>query len=296
MVLQINPAKVLLWRNPNELQIGPGQSALRLSNLTPGQQRLLNLLYRGVADDFFHEVATAVGADDSENLLEQLRPELLSQAGYQTTLSPEFIERSFAEICRAQSSFAVDGRAVLQVRQQGRIFVQGRSQTAQLITRALEEAAVGRLISDTDFEGNKNRIDFGILISQNAVCPSDYSPLLSRGISHVSIVFDSDGVTVSPVISSSKSPCLSCFHENLIELDSSWPAVASQLLFSKQEFDDSTTRLFAASIACQRALQQLDQPWAQHEASQMGYRLNLGTGQISEFDWQFNRNCLCRID
>lgn len=296
MVLQINPAKVLLWRSANELQIGPGRQALRLSNLSSGQQRLLNLLYRGIADDFFNEVAEAVGAEDSQSLLEQVKPNLLSQAGFQTNLSPEFIERSFAEICRAQASFAVDGKAVLQMRQLGCIYVQGNSQTADLICQALTEAGVGRLISDSSFESYKDQIDFGILIGQNAVSPADYSPLLRRNINHVSIVFDNDGVQVSPVISNSKSPCLSCFHENLSEQDSTWPAMASQLLFSKQSFDDATARLFAASIACQRALQQLDQSWAQNEVSQMGYRLNVGSGQISEFNWQFNRSCLCRIN
>lgn len=294
MVLQINPSQMALWRKPNELQLGIGSSALRLQKLSQGQQRLINLLYRGIPDDYFDEAAAAVGAENAGEILEAVKPNLLGMAGFQTRLSAEFIEKSFAEICRAQASFAVEGSAVLEMRQLSRVFVQGESTTSALISESLKNAAVAKVLVDSISAEEIEQIDFAILISNNAVSPADYSRFMNRAIAHISIVFDSVGVSVSPVIENSKTPCLTCFHENQTDVDSLWPTIATQMLFSKLEFDDSTARLFAASLACQRALQHIDAALAREPISEVGYRLNIATGAITEFEWPFNSNCLCR--
>ena len=117
------------------------------------------------------------------------------------------------------------------------------------------------------------------------------------GVAHLSVVFDAEGVTISPVIEVAKSPCLSCFHENQTAADTAWPAIASQLLFSKQDFDDSVAALFAAAIACQRVLQFVDRAAGFDSSSidSTGYRLSIGSGQVSEIQWQFSAACACRI-
>lgn len=295
MVLQINPSQMPLWRKPDELQLGAGSGAVRLKKLSQGQQRLMNLLYRGIPDEYFEEAAVAVGAENAGELLEIVAPELLGMAGFQTRLSAEFIEKSFAEICRAQASFAIEGSAVLEMRQASRIYVQGQSPTSALIFESLTSAGVGKIEFEPLPEPDGDQIDFAILISQNTVSPADYSRFMNRAIPHISVVFDSTGVSVSPVIENSKTPCLTCYHENLSDADSQWPALATQLLFSKFQFDDSTARLFAASLACQRALQQIDRPIAKEPVGKSGYRLNIATGVITEFEWRFNTTCLCRV-
>lgn len=295
MVLQINPSQMALWRKPDELQLGVGSNAIRLKKLSQGQQRLMNLLYRGIPDEYFEEAAEAVGAENATELLEAVAPDLLGKAGFQTRLSAEFIEKSFAEICRAQASFAIEGSAVLEMRQVSRIYVQGQSSTSALISDSLSSAGVGNIVDESNAKEVDDEIDFAILIGQNTVSPADYSRFMNRAIAHISIVFDAAGVSVSPVIENSKTPCLTCYHENLSDEDSQWPTLATQLLFSKLAFDDSTARLFAASLACQRALQQIDTPLAKEPASKVGYRLNVATGAITEFEWQFNASCLCRV-
>ncbi|CAB4690707.1 unannotated protein [freshwater metagenome] len=136
-----------------------------------------------------------------------------------------------------------------------------------------------------------------MLLSNNAVAPRDYAKWMVDGVAHLSVVFDAEGVTISPVIEVAKSPCLSCFHENQTAADASWPAIASQLLFSKQDFDDSVAALFAAAIACQRVLQFVDRAAGFDSSSidNSGYRLSIGSGQVSEIQWQFSAACACRI-
>jgi hypothetical protein len=236
-----------------------------------------------------------VGAENAGGLLAAVSPHLLEKAGHQTQLSAEFIEKRFAEICRAQASFAIEGSAVLEMRQLGRVFIQGPSQTSDLITDSLQAAGVGHIHNQSSGFNDSDRFDLAILINQNLISPADYARFMNKAIDHISIVFDAEGVSVSPVIENSLTPCLTCFHENLSDKDKDWPAIATQMLFSKLEFDDSTARLFAAALASQRALQQIDRPLSKEPASKIGYRLNIATGAISEFDWPFNSNCLCRV-
>lgn len=297
MVLRINPSKALLWRSTSEIQFGSSLDAVKIANITAGQERLLALLSRGIADDFFDQVAVAVGAEDATELLQNLDGVLLRDASPATTLSAEFIEHRFAEICRAQAVHSRDGSSVLAGRQLRRVFVQPRTAAHQLVSDSLEQSGIGFLLDDQPEELPPN-VDFAVLLANNAIAPSDYARWMVKGVAHISVVFDSEGVSVSPVIESGKTPCLSCFHENQTSSDSAWPAIASQLLFSRQEFDDKVASLFAASIVCQRVLQFCDQlaEFDFGDANQTGYRLSTHSGQISEFKWQFNASCACRVD
>ena len=310
MVLRINPSRIALWRSPTDLQIGTGSDALQLRGLTPGQERLLKLLYRGAPERYLQETATC--SSEVADLLGKLEPVMLARALEPTTLSAEFIETRFAEICRAQASHAVDGAVVLQARQNARVFISDCGETTQHVAKALEAGAIATLVTNAgqlaasssrvlklDELSNQqiDQIDFAILISHNAVSPAVYRTWLGRSIAHISLVFDSDGVSVSPVIEASKTPCLSCFHEAETKRDSQWPALASQLLFSEQRFDDSSSRLFAAALACQRALQFVDSlsSFEATEIHKTGYRLSTATSKITEFSWGFDESCSCAI-
>ena len=295
MVLRINPSKALLWRTPNEVQFGTAPDALKLQNLTAGQERLLALLSRGIADEYFDEVATAVGAEEHAQLLENLDGVLLKDAAKPAALSAEFIATRFAEICRAQAIHSREGAVILAARQSRTVFVQNNTLAHQPIMQSLERSAIGRLISEPT--ASREPIDFAVLLNNNAIAPSDYVKWMMQGVAHISVVFDSTGVSISPVIETGKTPCLSCFHENRTAQDSAWPAIASQLLYSRQEFDDSVASLFAASIVCQRILQFCDQlaDFEPAEANRTGYHLATDTGQISEVNWSFSSLCECRI-
>lgn len=312
MVLRINPSRMPLWRHPNELQLGVGANAVRIKGLSAGQERLISLLYRGLPDGLLLEVADAVGAENPNALLEQIKPALIGRAGEPTTLSAEYVETHFAEICRAQATHSIDGAVVLQQRKYAKVFVQSCGDASALIANSLGRAAVGCIVTDSDApletesrvepiaeltSSQIDKIDFAVLISHNAVSPGSYSPWLGRSIAHISVVFDADGLTVSPVIEASKTPCLSCFHESQIQSDGDWPAIASQLLFAKQHFDDVSARMFAAALVCQRALSRIDESagFSVTEANRTGYRLSMASGKITEFNWQFNEACSCKL-
>lgn len=291
MVLRINPSKELLWRSPSEVQFGSSTDAVRVAQLTTGQERLLGLLTRGIADEYFDDVAQAVAAESPRALLGQLNSVLLRDAAMPAQLSAEFLEARFAEICRAQAIHSREGAAILAARQTRKVFVQAKTAAHELIVHSLRQSGIAEVVTEL------KSFDFAVLLSNNAVAPRDYAKWLVDGVAHMSVVFDSEGVSISPIIEVGKNPCLSCFHENQTAADAAWPAIASQLLFSKQDFDDSVAALFAAAIVCQRVLQFVDRAAGFDSSSidSTGYRLSIGSGQISEIQWQFSAACACRI-
>ena len=303
MVLRINPSKEALWRSPSEVQFGSSVDAVRLAQLTAGQERLLGLLARGIADEYFDDVAEAVAAENPRELLAQLDSVLLRDSAMPPQLSAEFLEARFAEICRAQAIHSREGAAILAARQTRKVFVQSKTAAQELIVHSLRQSGIGEVVTEhRSFEEfaevtTCESFDFAVLLSNNAVAPRDYTKWMVDGVAHLSVVFDAEGVTISPVIEVAKSPCLSCFHENQTAADAAWPAIASQLLFSKQDFDDSVAALFAAAIACQRVLQFVDRAAGFDSSSidNTGYRLSIGSGQVSEIQWQFSAACACRI-
>lgn len=266
---------------------------MRLAQLTAGQERLLGLLTRGIADEYFDDVAEAVAAENPRELLGQLGSVLLREATMPTQLSAEFLEARLAEICRAQATHSREGAAILAARQTRKVFVQAKTAAHELIVHSLRQSGIGEVVTNSASE----KFDFAVLLSNNAVAPRDYAKWMVDGVSHLSAVFDSEGVTISPIIEVAKSACMSCFHENQTATDVAWPAIASQLLFSKQDFDDSVAALFAAAIACQRVLQFVDRAAGFDSSSidNTGYRLSIGSGRIDEIQWQFSPNCACRI-
>lgn len=289
MVLRINPSRQLLWRSPTELQIGLEDNAPKLSDMTRAQERLIQMLYRGMPNFYLEEAADKLGVENPNEMLATLGPVLLEVSFPQ--VDEEFVARNFAEICRAQSSYNHSGESIIAQRKLHSVYVSKDLGCGNLLHEALSNSGIGRINSDESDEH-----DFAILIGNQVLPPQKYSHWLNSMIPHVAIIFDHDGVTVSPVIETGKTPCLTCFHEQEVERDDSWPEIASQLLFSNQRFDDSTSRLFGAAIASQRALACVDElaSFAIQDRNRVGYRLSIRTGTVSEYRWDFSSRCLCK--
>lgn len=278
-----------LWRSPSELQLGLEPNAPRLRDLTRAQERLIHLLYKGMPNSYLADAAKSVGVPNPHELLEQISPVLMEVSFPQ--VDQEFVARNFAEICRAQITYNHSGESIVAQRQLHSVFISETKNCGGLIADAMINSGIGRVDSEAD--GN---FDFAILIANHTLPPKSYSHWLSAMTPHLAIIFDIDGVMVTPVIETGKTPCLTCFHEQQIAKDSTWPEIASQLLFSEQKFDDSTSRLFGAAIANLRALESIDAmaSFVIQERNRVGYRLSIRTGTVSEFRWEFSERCLCQ--
>lgn len=144
---------------------------------------------------------------------------------------------------------------------------------------------------------NLEVIDCAVIVAQQAIEPRRYIQWLNRDVPHLALSFEVDHASVSPVIVPGKGPCLFCLEQSRINRDSSWPVVASQLVTTKERLDDSASRLFCAGVATQKILGQLDSVggFQQTERELVGYKLNLMTGEITEFRWAEHEACSCRL-
>lgn len=121
---------------------------MRLQNLTQSQQKLIDLLYRGVADDALDNIASRAGASpvDAQELLNRLRPVLIKgPSGVKTNFSAEFVESAFAEIIRASFNTGHDGLSVLNARSVRSVHLVDGDSTALLLALALASAGLGAI-------------------------------------------------------------------------------------------------------------------------------------------------------
>ena len=145
-----------MWRSPTSLQLGLGNTSIRLDNLTNPQEQLLQLLYRGVADAAIDDVARDVGASKSETaaLVARVAPALI-QVEEVTSKRPSengapdpFIAQAFAEIIRASFSTDRDGALVLANRASKRVFINELNRVGLLLLQALATAGVGEICTE----------------------------------------------------------------------------------------------------------------------------------------------------
>ncbi len=152
MVIKLNPAKVPIWRTPTTLQIGLGSDALVLQNLRAEQEKLINLLYRGVADGALQNISRTLGSSDLETgeLLTRLSPALLDVTDQDVSklpaLNEAFIGQAFAEIIRASFSSGTDGLSVLRTRAARVVELDSGDKASLLLGLGLAAAGVGALI------------------------------------------------------------------------------------------------------------------------------------------------------
>jgi hypothetical protein len=138
------------------LQLGLGNTSIRLDNLTNPQEQLLQLLYRGVADASIDDVARDVGASKSETaaLVARVAPALIQVEENTLKRTPEqrapdpFIAQAFAEIIRASFSTDRDGALVLANRASKRVFINELNRVGLLLLQALATAGIGEICTE----------------------------------------------------------------------------------------------------------------------------------------------------
>ncbi len=156
MVIKLNPAKVPIWRTPTTLQIGLGADALVLQNLRAEQEKLINLLYRGVADGAIQNISRTLGSSDIETgeLLKRLSPALLDvpeqEIAKLPALNDAFVAQAFAEIIRASFSSGIDGNSVLRSRAARIVALDTADKASLLLALGLAAAGVGAISCNDD--------------------------------------------------------------------------------------------------------------------------------------------------
>ena len=164
--------------------------------------------------------------------------------------------------------------------------------------RAMLAASPNKAVVSTGkklLEKQLQKIDCSVLIVQQVIEPRRYSHWVNRDVPHIAVSFDSEFASISPMIIPGQTACLFCLENMRTDQDDNWPVLASQLIGSQKKFDDVASQLFAAGVVIQKILARIDKiaGFELSEENLSGYRLNLKTGEITEFVWPKHKACSC---
>lgn len=192
MVLRLDPAIPLVWRDPRTLQFGVDPAITVLDDITRTQERLVAALTTGVTTSGFRMLAAEgkVTVRQRDELLARLAPCLLSDAPRETP--PR-------------------GAVVL-----------GSSALALDLARLLDDA--GLRARDA-----RPRPQLVVLVGERVLSAADHRAWLQRDIPHLPIVSGDGSVTVGPLVVPGVSACLHCAFLHRRDADAAWPAIAAQL-------------------------------------------------------------------
>lgn len=314
MVHQINPALARLWIADNARQYGY-KKALTVSELSEPQQRLLDYFELGLTSSQHSNLPRLAKA--SEQTVSDLESRLQSVLWQSPTgISRSDVESRFAEIARVLLQ-GLDPEEVKKLRKSKSVFIETLDATGLTIAKALALAGIGKQLSldqirvssqdvsqlgylaaqlglprvraaqaliGTDLQmhsrisGSFDAVSLAVLITTDIVNPASYQIWQARDIPHLSIVFDEEGVEVSPLIEPGKTSCLACYEKHRIETEPNWPVIAPQLLALDRTLADSALLLFASGVAVNQILNFIDHGQSESNA----VRLNRD-GKIASF-------------
>ena len=314
MVHQINPALARLWIADNARQYGY-KKALTVSELSEPQQRLLDYFELGLTSSQHSNLPRlAKASQETVSDLESRLQSVLWQSP--TGISRSDVESRFAEIARVLLQ-GLDPEEVKKLRKSKSVFIETLDATGLTIAKALAIAGVGKHLSldqirvssqdvsqlgylaaqlglprvraaqaligsdlqmHSRISGSFDAVSLAVLITTDIVNPASYQIWQARDIPHLSIVFDEEGVEVSPLIEPGKTSCLACYEKHRIETEPNWPVIAPQLLALDRTLADSALLLFASGVAVNQILNFIDHGQSESNA----VRLNRD-GKIASF-------------
>jgi len=152
MLHRINKAHPAIWRDPNTIQIGLGQTNIQLENLTLSQHQIIDAIYSGVVSGQETAVDASLKAEQgtTSNLISRLRTMIEKTPAKEIDIFGPWQQVSFAEIARASLDYEVNGEMVLAERWQRNIHIDQLDKTGWLITRALLASGIGAILTHDD--------------------------------------------------------------------------------------------------------------------------------------------------
>ena len=131
-----------------------------------------------------------------------------------------------------------------------------RAEAAEMIVSQGFSPTKTRLVKPHPAVLGKSRV--AVLVGYGSLPPERHQSWLRMGVAHLSVVFDDQGVRVSPLIRPGGRPCLLCLDHERTDEDAAWPLLAAQLTTTSPEFADTVSRWFGVARASQRIIEYID--------------------------------------
>lgn len=299
-----------------------------MNELTTAQEKLVELLYKGIPQAHLSQTAESVGlsATEASSLIDLLSPSLLS-ASTKTRAATD-IDLRFAEIIRIGFETDETPEAIIQTRSRTLVGLSSLGRTELVLMKALTEAGFRNFqTEDYDLVSRKDLGELGyppglrgftrleavrsqflggnfvtishpvrrgskpalsILSAMHRLNPKLYRELKTP---HLLVEYGIDELRVSPIIRPGFTPCLGCRDLWDAESDPNWAATAIQLTARGDCLDDGNGLLMATAIAGKTICRYVDQP----QATSVGFRVDLRSRAVHEWSWQRHPQCSCRL-
>jgi bacteriocin biosynthesis cyclodehydratase domain-containing protein len=195
MTFRLDPRIPLVWRSPNELQLGVDRAVVRLQKVSRADERMITALRAGITRSGLLMLGASEGASeaDLDALLDSVSDALLPVGPVTPPSRP-------------------------------RVCIDGSGRAARQLAALLQE-----LGCDVDTVQDSAPVDLAVIIAHYVVDPQRYGHWLRRDIPHLAVVFTDRGSEIGPIVEPGVGPCLYCIELNRTDLDPQWPAMATQL-------------------------------------------------------------------
>lgn len=260
---KLNPDLPLVWRTPTSLQIGVNSVACLLSEVSPGGERLLSLLHKGIGEPSLPLIARECGLSlaTARELLTELEPAL--------RVPPR----------QPSLRIALDGQGPF-IDQLGTLLVQCGHRVVLASARTAGPA------------------DLAIVVGTFALTPHRTGDWLRRGIPHITVCWGDTQVDLSPLLGStptahddvSRFPCAECLELHHRDEDELWPVIATQVANQPAASLTPLLRTEVSALLCRW----ISSPGQIPLDSQTGIRITALTGDKEKVTFSLHPDCACQ--
>ncbi|AXE54787.1 hypothetical protein AURUGA1_01106 [Aurantimicrobium sp. MWH-Uga1] len=257
---KLNSDLPLLWRTPTSFQIGTSPAEVVVERVYPGEERFLAALQAGISDASLDAVAEECGLskEQADSFLSRLSPALGSNA-----------HQSSLRIALDGSGPFVDSLGLILIGMGHRV-IRASALTA-------------------------GKCELAIVVGDFVLEPHRTSDWLRREIPHLPIVLGDRTVDIGPVISPrhpepQHSPCYHCIELHRQDSDSSWVAIASQLIGVRSPVQNPLVCSEVASMVSRW----IRNPERESLRSNQILTLAASTGEIRTREYLLHPDCACQ--
>ena len=206
MAPRIDPNLPLVWRSPNELQLGAVHARVVLTDPGELETGLIAALRHGAGLTALHAIGAGLGGSPEAVLrvLEVLAPAFETSTGHPDASTP----------------VPHGGRPL--------VAIDADDAVAEQLTANL--AVLGYETADAaDAAAPSGAVALAVIAAPWVIAPARHLPWLRHDVPHLAVVFDDTGARVGPLVEPGLGACLRCLDLARRDDDPAWPVIAAQL-------------------------------------------------------------------
>ncbi|SFR74537.1 hypothetical protein SAMN05428970_1737 [Agromyces sp. CF514] len=263
MTLQLDPALPLVWRSPDDLQLGAAEPVAVIERPGDLEHGLLSALGHGASLTTLVTIGAAFDAtsDDVDRFVELVSAGLVHRHAARSAASARADATGRPTTAASTSrTVGLDGEGPLADLVAANLAMLGHEVRrlgpephASGVPQAARRQALG-------VEAEPPDPDAVVIVAAWAIAPARHLRWLRRDLPHLAVVSDDSGVRVGPLVEPGRGPCLRCLDLAARDADAAWPVIAAQLAGRPAPADTARLRFDSAALTATAVDARLAEP------------------------------------